>query len=264
MTKRYVRRIRKNIPSIPLQEKIGETETNLPDASPVRPGRRSTRFQNPVFYGISLLSTLALGLFAGYLIWGQGNPAVADKQQFTRYAVEEGGNPSIGPADAPITIIEFSDYQCPYCQKWHSEVFFRLLENYPTQIRIVYRDFPLTGIHPEAVPAAAAANCANVQGAFWSFHNKLFSYEYDLSKDAYLNYAREINLDMTTFTACLESNIFTAEVTSDLNYILDLTSEFGFQQSTPTFFINGIYIVGALPYDSFSNLINKELAGEIP
>jgi protein-disulfide isomerase len=210
-------------------------------------------------------------MISGFLIWGQNTPTavnpVADNgqtqptpvQQVTRITVEEGGNPSIGPADAPITIIEFSDYQCPYCQKWESQVFQRLLDEYSTQVRIVYRDFPLNSIHPEAAPSANAANCAGEQDAYWQFHDKLFSYELDLGKDAYLQYARELELDMKSFTACLESDRYAAEVTADLEYALSLGV-----QSTPTFFINGIYVVGAQPYDTFKKLIDQELAGEIP
>jgi len=237
---------------------------------------QSSGFQRPLIYSILLVCVFVLGMVSGFLIWGQNTPSavnpVADSgqtlptpaQQITRYPVEEGGNPSIGPDDAPITIIEFSDYQCPYCQRWESQVFQKLLDEYPTQVRIVYRDFPLNGIHPEAAPAANAANCAGEQDAYWQYHNKLFSYELNLGKEAYLQYAKELKLDMTTFTACLESDRYAAEVTEDLSYILDLTSRFNFQQSTPTFFINGIYIVGALPYDSFKNVIDRELAGDIP
>jgi protein-disulfide isomerase len=213
-----------------------------------------------------------LGIVSGFLIWGgktQAAVAVADtaadtaatlpSQQVTRYPVEEGGNPSIGPADAAITIIEFSDYQCPYCQKWQSQVYRQLLDNYPTQVRIVYRDFPLLSIHPEAVPAASAANCANEQGAYFRYHDKLFSYEYELGKDTYLKYAQELKLDMTAFTACLESDKYKDEVMADYQYAADMGI-----QSTPTFFINGLYLIGAQPYDVFKKLIDQELAGEIP
>jgi protein-disulfide isomerase len=212
-----------------------------------------------------------LGLVSGFLIWGQGSQAASNSvadvgqtvpapvQQVTRYPVEEGGNPSIGPADAPITIIEFSDYQCPYCQKWQATVYQRLLDEYPTQVRLVYRDYPLNSIHPEAAPAANAANCAGEQDAYWQFHDKLFSYEYDLGKETYLTYAQELKLDMTAFTACLESDLYAAEVAADLEYAAGLGI-----QSTPTFFINGLYMVGAQPFETFKKLIDQELAGEIP
>ena len=219
--------------------------------------------QNPVFYILTLVIVFALGLGSGYLAWGSNTSVVANDAdnnnvQLTRHVVEEGGNPSIGPADAAVTIIEFSDYQCPYCQRWHEQVFFRLLQEYPDQVRIVYRDMPLGG-HPQAAPAAEAANCADEQDAFWPYHDKLFSYEYDLGRDAYLIYADELNLDMTRFTDCLDSGRYADEVAADLSY----TRTLGIG-STPTFFINGILVVGALPYEDFKSTIDQELAGELP
>ncbi len=132
-----------------------------------------------------------------------------------------------------------------------------LLDEYPDQVRIVYRDNPLGG-HPQAVPAAEAANCANEQGAYWQYHDKLFSYEYNLGRDAYLSYAGELGLDMTTFTECLDSARYAEEVASDLAYAQSLGV-----YSTPTFYINGIFIEGALPYENFKSLIDQELAGEL-
>jgi protein-disulfide isomerase len=275
MKSRFNRPPRKIKPKPPAQEATESIAALLPDELPERPfaqaSVQSSGFQRPLIYSILLVSVFVLGLVSGFLIWGQGAQAASNSvadvgqtvpapvQQVTRYPVEEGGNPSIGPADAPITIIEFSDYQCTYCQKWHRDVYFRLLENYPTQVRIVYRDYPLTSIHPEAVPAAIAANCANEQDAYWQYHDKLFSYEMDLGQEAYLQYARELKLDMTSFTTCLDSERYAAEVEADIEYANGLGI-----QSTPTFFINGLYMVGAQPYETFKKLIDQELAGEIP
>lgn len=275
MKNRFKRTPRKLNPKTPVQDVIEDTESRLPDELPELPSKmtsvQSSGLHRPLIYSILLVCVFVLGMISGFLIWGQGSSAVANAvadseqtlptpvQQVTRYPVEEGGNPSIGPADAPITIIEFSDYQCPYCQKWESEVYQRLLDDYPTQVRIVYRDFPLNSIHPEAAPAANAANCAGEQDEYFQYHDKLFSYELNLGKEAYLQYARELKLDMTAFTACLESDRYEAEVTADLNYAVELGV-----QSTPTFFINGLYMVGAQPYETFKKLIDQELAGVIP
>ena len=255
-------------PDPPVKELAESTTTWIPDELPGQisgqTSVQSSGFQRPLIYSVLLVSVFVLGLVSGFLIWGGSTPVAAntpeaEQQQVTRYPIEEGGNPSIGPVDAPITIIEFSDYQCPYCQKWESEVFQRLLDEYPTQVRIVYRDFPLNSIHPQAAPAANAANCAGEQDAYWQFHDKLFSYEFDLGKEAYLNYARELELDMSSFTVCLESDRYAEEVSADISYAVDLGV-----QSTPTFFINGLYVVGAQPYETFKKLIDQELAGEIP
>lgn len=224
---------------------------------------RVNRSQRPVIYGALLICGFLLGIASGFLIWGNGTPALAGGQPETislkRITVEEGDNPSIGPADAPITIIEFSDYQCTFCKKWQDEVYQRLLSEYPDQVRLVYRDFPITNLHPQAVPSASAANCANEQEAYWPYHDKLFSYEYELNQDTFLKYAQELNLDMTAFTTCLESNRYEDEVLADMKY----GSSLGVY-STPTFYINGLYLLGAQPYEVFKELIDKELAGEIP
>jgi protein-disulfide isomerase len=201
----------------------------------------------PVFFGI--------GMGSGYMIWGRGPKPTP--VAVTRYDVSEDGDPSIGPADAEIVIIEFSDYQCPYCKKWHDEVYARLLEEYPKEIRFVYRDFPLGG-HPEAIPAAVAANCAGEQEKYWEYYTALFSYEYELGSEAYTQYASELGLNVNAFNQCIQENRYYDEVIADFEYAANLGV-----RATPTFFINGIPIEGALPFESFKQLIDMELAGEL-
>jgi protein-disulfide isomerase len=169
-------------------------------------------------------------------------------------------DPIFGPEDAPITIIEFSDYECPYCRRWHQEVLPLLIEEYPDQVRLVYRDFPLTSIHSNAIPAAVAANCAGEQEAeaYWAYSERLFSMDLGLGAEAYQEYAEEIGLDTDAFAECLESNRYEDEVLADFEF----ASQLGIR-STPTFFINGIALVGAQPYDVFKQVIDQELAGEL-
>ena len=226
-------------------------------------------FQRPLIYGLLLPVVFVLGIVAGYLLWGRTPPATATADspatlatptvQVRRYDVSVDDDPFIGPEDAPITIIEFSDYQCPYCKKWHDEVLDRMLANYPGQIRFVYRDFPLISIHPGAAPAAEAADCAGEQGSYWPFYQALFSMKYDLTTEAYQQYAAELGLDTQAFAECLADRRYESEVMGDYDYAVNLGIS-----STPTFFINGIPIVGAQPYEVFKQLIDKELAGEIP
>jgi len=223
-------------------------------------------FQRPFVYSLLIPMIFALGIGSGYLIWGRTPPATATPAalatatvQVRRYDVPVDDDPFIGPEDAPITIIEFSDYQCPYCKKWHDEVLDQLLANYPDQIRFVYRDFPLISLHPGAAPAAEAADCAGEQGSYWPFYQALFSMKYDLTTEAYQQYAAELGLDMQAFAECLADRRYEPEVMGDYNYAVNLGIS-----STPTFFINGIPIVGAQPYEVFKQLIDKELAGEIP
>lgn len=233
-------------------------------------------FKRSHLYAALLPLAFVVGLAAGYLFWGrsaspvarqaapaqqanQGQPAQEQAaQSVRRYDVPEDDDPSLGPADAPITIIEFSDYECPYCRKWYNEVFLRLQRDYAKEVRIVFRDFPLSSIHPNAIPAAVAANCAGEQGAYWEYHNLLFSSS-DLDPETYLEYARQLKLDQKAFQTCLEDGKNEEEVMADYQYAAALGV-----RSTPTFFVNGIPVIGAQPYDVFSELIEKELLGEIP
>jgi protein-disulfide isomerase len=180
-------------------------------------------------------------------------------QQVVRYDVPVDDDPILGAEDAPITIVEFSDYECPYCRQWHSEVYSQLIETYGEQIRFVYRDFPLASIHSNANSAANAANCAHEQGVFWEYHDMLFSMEQGLGNGAYLDYASQLGIDQADFQECLDSGRYRAEVQADF----DFAAELGVR-STPTFFINGIAVVGAQPFEIFQQVIERELAGEIP
>jgi protein-disulfide isomerase len=177
---------------------------------------------------------------------------------YTRYDIPTEGYPSLGPDDAKITIVEFSDFQCPYCRRFHDDTYHALLDAYPDQIRFVYRNLPLTSIHPNAMPAAIASLCANDQNAYWDFHEKLFNNE-TLDDATYIQYATDLGLNVETFTACLTSGSHDEFIKKDMDFSLGLGV-----QSTPTFFVNGLAIVGAQPLVNFKQLIDKELAGEIP
>ena len=185
------------------------------------------------------------------------NPS--ETPQIVRYEIPVDDDPVIGPEDAPITIVEFSDYECPFCQRWHTEVFERLLQAYPEEVRLVYRDFPLTSIHPNATSAALAANCAREQDVFWDYHDKLFGMELGLNTEAYQEYASQLDIDTEEFTECLDSGRYEEEVQADFDFAANLGV-----RSTPTFFVNGIAVVGAQPFEVFQQVIEQELAGEIP
>ncbi|RPH57116.1 MAG: DsbA family protein [Chloroflexi bacterium] len=222
----------------------------------------TTLKRQTLFLQLALPVVFALGLGLGWAIWGRAaaaKPAVNIPEEVRRYDVPVDNAPALGPADAPITIVEFSDYQCPYCQKWYDEVLTRLLKDYENKIRFVYRDFPLPpSIHPEAQPAAEAAHCAGEQGAYWQFHNAIFSNKYMLSAQAYQKYAEELGLDLDAFNTCISDHRYKSVVEDNVNVAFSV--EVG---STPTFFINGMKVVGAQPYAVFQQIIDKELAGEI-
>lgn len=201
-----------------------------------------------------------LGIGVGYLLWGgkienSAQTAVKDEATgTTRYDVPVDDDPSMGPTDAPVTIIEFSDYQCPYCKKWHDEVLPQILKAYPDQVRFVYRDFPLSG-HVGAAPAAEAAGCAGAQEKYWEYQDALFSEEYSFDETGFAQIAKDLKLDEDKFAKCLASDKYVKEAQADYEFAANLGV-----QSTPTFFINGIAVIGAQPFDSFKQVIDQELA----
>jgi protein-disulfide isomerase len=227
-------------------------------------------FKRSHFYAALSVLTFIAGITVGYVIWGTnllpgsaaqaGGPVVEApvEQQYVRYDVPTKGFHSIGPADAPITIVEFSDYQCPFCRRWFQQVYRGLFNAYPGQIRLVFRNLPLTSIHPDAFAAAEAAMCAGEQNAYWEYHDKLFSNEL-LGDEVYIRYASDLNLDIDSFETCIKERKFKDEIQSDIDFAISLGV-----RSTPTFFVNGLAIVGAQPIGVFSEIIDKELAGEIP
>jgi len=216
--------------------------------------RKKNKSLSPFLY-LFIPVAFVLGVGSGYLLWGyETTPVVAaDTSGVQRVTVSTDGDPSIGPEDAPVTVVEFSDYQCPYCQAWYQQTFNQLLANYPNQIRFVYRDLPLP-MHPEAIPAAEAAHCAGDQGEYWNFHNALFSGQYSLGRAAYEQIAATLELDTAAFTACLDDHRYQAEINADAAD----AARVGLN-GTPSFVINGRILVGALPFESFKTVIDEEL-----
>jgi protein-disulfide isomerase len=197
----------------------------------------------------------ALGLGSGYLLWGRSTTLVAaEPTEVKLLDVSTDGDPSIGPDDAPVTIVEFSDFQCPYCQLWYQQTFDQLMANYPGQIRFVYLDLTSPG-HPESLPAAEAASCSGEQGAFWKFHDALFSGQYALGRASYEQYAADLGLDIAAFTACLDDHRYQAEVKADTAEAARLGLN-----GTPSFVINGRILIGAHPFADFKAIIDEELA----
>jgi protein-disulfide isomerase len=203
-----------------------------------------------------------LGLGGGYLLWGSTQPSVAvdsntgDSTAPRKVTVSTDNQPSLGPSNAPVTIVEFSDYQCPYCQVWDQQVYQQLMTSYPNKIRFVYRDLPLP-MHPEAIPAAEAADCAGEQGAYWKYHDALFAQQYGLSRSAYDHYAADLGLDSKAFASCLDSQRNLSKVQANAS---DAAS--AGLNSTPSFVINGRVLIGALPLSDFKAVIDEELAAK--
>ncbi len=169
-----------------------------------------------------------------------------------RKAVPPGGA-SRGPANAPVTIVEFSDYQCPFCGSVEATLK-QVDALYPGQLRFVYRHLPLE-FHENAAPAARAAICADAQSRFWDYHNRLFANQQALAPAQLLQYAADLGLDGAAFRSCFDDPATQAQVESDMSIARQLGAE-----ATPTFFINGIELRGAQPLQAFRDIIDRELA----
>jgi protein-disulfide isomerase len=163
---------------------------------------------------------------------------------------ERGGGPK-----APVTIVEFSDYQCPFCKRAEAVVD-EVMKTYGDKIRLVYRDFPLP-FHPNARPASEAANCANAQGKFWDYHAKLFANQSALSEDNLKTYAKDVGLDSAKFDQCLAQKPYKGAIDKDIE---DGTK--AGVNGTPAFFVNGRVLSGAQPFDKFKEVIDDELAAK--
>jgi protein-disulfide isomerase len=199
-----------------------------------------------------------VGLFVGYQLWANPNVqadqaanAVAERYEIPIYD----DDPVLGNPEAPVTIIEFSDYECPYCRSYHQETFGEILINYGDVVRYVFKDLPLSSIHPNAAPAANAAHCAQEQDAFWEFHGLLFSNQLGFGEESYLAYAQSISLDIDSFEDCLSEGRYLDIVNQDITILTRINAPL----STPTFFVNGQYLAGAQPYSEFARLIEAEL-----
>lgn len=221
--------------------------------------------------GISTI-TFVLGIFLGIILnstlgWGIGNAKAADSVPGQPQAaaaqptalpdrldnVSTDDDPYLGPEDAPVTIVEFSDFYCGYCKRFHDETLDALFETYGDQIRYVYRDFPVVG----GVQPALAAECADDQDAFWAYHDELFSEPRSYtSAGSFIDLAVKLELDEEEFTKCIGDSAHEDEVNKDL-----ADGQAYGVSGTPTFFINGVRLVGAQPISAFKAIIDKELKG---
>jgi protein-disulfide isomerase len=169
-----------------------------------------------------------------------------------RAVVSEANSPARGPSGAPIELIEFSDFQCPFCQRANPTVQ-QVLSTYGDRIRFVYRNYPLPS-HPNARPAAEAAACAADQNKFWPYHDRLFANPSKLSTGDLKQHAADLGLDAGQFNTCVDTHKFKARVDADIE-----AGEQAGVNGTPAFFINGRMLSGAQPFDVFKRLIDDEL-----
>ncbi|MBU0461298.1 MAG: DsbA family protein [Nanoarchaeota archaeon] len=161
----------------------------------------------------------------------------------------------LGDESAPVTIVEFSDYQCPLCGSFAISTFKQIKQEYidTGKVKFVFRDYPLP-YHSFAQKAAEASECAHEQGKFWEYNEKLFANQNSLANDKFTTFAAELGLDVMQFTDCLNSGKYYEETQNDFADGTALRI-----QGTPTFFINGIPVSGAMPFNSFKKIIDSEL-----
>ena len=171
-----------------------------------------------------------------------------------RVEVSVQGAPFKGGEKAAVTIVEFSDFHCPFCQRVVPTLA-QLESKYGDKIKLVFRDFPVEQLHPGATKAHEAARCANEQGKFWPYHDKLFAGPPSSSQEVFKGLAKEVGLDAVTFETCLGSGKYQAAIKEDMAE----GTRVGVG-GTPAFFINGRQITGAQPLEAFARVIDDELA----
>lgn len=241
-----------------------------PQRLPASPGRRRLG---------TLLFIVALGLviFFGYKVFsyyqkiqaGTLDPStysfsstLAAQSHLIDIAKEAPGSgmlataddPSMGPADAKLTIVQFADFGCPYSAQ-ESYVVRAIAQQYPDDVRIIYRDFPIVELHPGADLAAQAGSCAHEQGKFWEYHDLLYRNSGDFTEDALIDYATRVGVNMRTFQACLQSGKYEEEVIQDMSDAVTAGVV-----GTPTFYFNGEIVSGAIPFGIFDDIVKAFLS----
>ena len=185
----------------------------------------------------------------------KSGPTVAMMFDAPRRHVEiEATDPAVGDKSAPITLIEFADFQCPYCGRVAPTIK-RVQEKYGDKVRLVWKDFPLTQIHPQAFKAGEAAHCAGDQGKYWEYHDRLFANQQSLMPDDLKKHAEAIGLDAGKFAACLDTSKYGERVRDGVAQGTRLGVN-----STPMFYVNGRILSGAQPYEAFVAVIDEELS----
>ena len=197
----------------------------------------------------------ALGFGGGMLVGRAGAPDAAEWSR--TFGIELEGRPLHGPKDAPVTIIEFTDYECPFCQRYTLSTYPALLRQYGDNVNYTVRHFPVSYQHRRAHKAAQAAECAGDQDKFFVYHDVLFKNNRQLDDRSLVGYAAQVGLNTEVFEACLQSGVKSAIVDDDVQAGISRGL-----QGTPSFMVNGALIVGAQPVEVFQRYIDRELAGD--
>jgi protein-disulfide isomerase len=194
---------------------------------------------------------------------GQSQPRRSSAPLVARVAV--GDSPTLGMADAPLTLVEFSDYQCPFCRQFSEDTLPALKKNYidTGKLRYVFRDFPIDQIHPQARKAAEAARCAGDEGKYWEMHGLLFQNQQGLHPERLQTYAEQLHLDTRAFGACLENAKYQARVQHNLTEGISAGV-----QGTPAFVlgktradgtVEGTLVIGLRSFNDFQQDVERLL-----
>ena len=170
-----------------------------------------------------------------------------------RIEVAADGFPAKGPANAPVTIVEFSDFECPYCSRVLPSLK-QVVDTYGDKVRLVFRQFPLNSIHPRAQKAAEASLCAADQHKFWEMHDAMFEEQKNLGVDQLKEKAVRLGLDAETFNGCLDGDKYAAQVATDVQ-----EGAAAGVTGTPAMFVNGRFVNGAVPFEQLAAILDEEL-----
>ncbi len=168
--------------------------------------------------------------------------------------IDLGEAPIKGKKDAKVTIVEFSDFQCPFCQRGAS-LMEEVLKAYPNDVKIAFKHYPLP-FHQDAKPASRAAYAAGKQGKFWEMHDLLFANQQELKRESFIKWAGDLGLNVEKFTADFDSEASSKLVDADVKVGMD-----NGVRGTPAFFVNGVMLSGARPLDQFKGIIDRWLKG---
>jgi protein-disulfide isomerase len=180
--------------------------------------------------------------------------SVAESVDTTVHVVATTGRPARGPDTAPVTIVEFTDYECPYCREHFLKTLPLLLAQYGDRVRYVVMNLPIPRLHPDAVGAAEAAECAADQGRFWEYHDRLFVAS-ELDRAALGSIAAQMHLDSTAFATCVDTRATAERVAGHLAQARSLGIT-----GTPTFLVNGRLFHGAYPFEDFKSIVDSAIA----
>jgi len=209
---------------------------------------------------------IAAVLIGGSVLYSNGLGGASDPMQAGDTQVkgnkitspEIGDDVVLGDPNAKVTIYVFGDYQCPFCKRMFDDAEEKIRNEYiqAGKVNMVYKDFPLSNIHPYAQAAAEAAECAKDQGKYWAYHDLLFERQEQIPSQNFVGWAQELGLDTNQYKECFDSGKYRDEVLGDLNEGLDLGVN-----GTPGTFVNDEFISGAQPYSVFQQAIEEALAG---